>query len=77
MKLITPCLSEKRCYIDQLHGALKGLGFSWGWLFFEGDFCQHLGVRTAEVKNYVNICRYLKAHSCLVISSCPVVSKDP
>lgn len=80
MKLMNSCLSEKRCFTNayQLCFALKGLGFSWG--FFEGDFCKRLGVRKgiiAEVvKNCVNICRYLEEHSCLVISSCPVVSKD-
>lgn len=49
--------------------------------FFEGDFCKHLGVRKGiaaeEMKNGINICRYLKTHSYLVIYCCPVVSKDP
>lgn len=85
MKLMNLWLSEKRCFTNAYHlcFALKGLGFSWFFccfFFFEGDFCKHLGVRKGiiaeEVKNDVNICRYLEDHGCLVISSCPVVSKD-
>lgn len=73
---------RKEVFINayQLCCWLKGLRFSW-ILGGGGDFCKHLSVRKGiiaeEMKNAINVCRYLQKHSCLVIFCCPVVYKDP